>query len=476
MRGGGGVAAGAARVASAGQQSRDSRPWNLILILIDDMGWRDLGCCGSSFYLTPHIDRLAAEGTRFTDAYAAAPICSPSRASIMTGKYPARLHLTDWIPGRKAWPTAKLLPAPFEQQLPLAESAIPEALAARGYVSASIGKWHLGGPEFSPEAQGFSINVGGNERGSISSYFGPFKLPGLNCCSKDDYVTETLTEHAEKFIEANRDRPFFLYLPEFAVHLPLQARQAAIEKYQSRVSPGDPQKDPIYAAMVESVDQAVGRLRRKLEELRIADRTVIIFTSDNGGVIYEGSSKRPVTSNLPLRAGKGHLYEGGIRVPLIVRWPGRTRAGSLSRVPVSSIDLMPTMLEIAGAPPGGSAIDGISLAPVLTGSGSFKRDALFWHYPHYSNQGGVPSGAVRQGWYKLIEFYEDGRLELFDLKEDPGEHRNLASQLPAKAKELQMILSKWRQSINATMPAPNPGYDPAKADQKLTGAEPATID
>ncbi len=471
---GAGLVAGAASLPFPRQSRPGSPPWNFVLILIDDMGWRDLGCYGSSFYLTPNIDRLAAEGVRFTDAYAAAPVCSPTRASIMTGKYPARLHLTDWIPGRKAWPTARLLPAPFEQQLPLAETSIPEALAQRGYVSASIGKWHLGGPEFSPESQGFAINVGGSAAGSTRSYFGPFDLPGLTGCSADDYVTETLTDHAEKFIEANRERPFFLYLPEFAVHLPLQARQAAIDKYKSRIEPGNPQNDPIYAAMVESVDIAVGRIRRKLEDLKIADRTVIIFTSDNGGLIHEGRSKRVVTSNLPLRAGKGHLYEGGIRVPLIVRWPGRTRPGSVSSVPTLSIDLLPTLLDIGGASSRPPAIDGVSLAPLLTGAGAVQREALFWHYPHYSNQGGVPAGAVRKGPYKLIEFYEDGRIELFNLEQDPGEHRNLSSQLPAKAKELRKMLSEWRSPVGATMPASNPGYDPAKADQGLTGAEEPT--
>jgi len=458
------------RLAPGRQALPQGRPWNLILILIDDMGWRDLGCFGSSSYLTPHIDRLAREGMRFTDAYASAPVCSPTRASIMTGKYPARLHLTDWIPGRKPWPSSKLLAPGFEQQLPHPEITIAEGLKVQGYVSASIGKWHLGGPGFYPDSQGFSLNIGGTERGSPRSYFGPFDLPGIQGGSKDDYITERLTDEADKFLEANRDRPFFLYLPEFAVHIPRQAREAAVEKYRNRIKPGDAQQDPVYAAMVESVDDAVGRLTRKLEELKIADRTVILFTSDNGGLIYEGNAKRPVTNNAPLRAGKGHLYEGGIRVPLILKWPGVTPAGSLSSFPVSSIDFLPTFFEIAGTT-AQAQVDGISLVPVLRGIGGPARDALFWHYPHYANQGGTPSGAVRKGEYKLIEFYEDGRAELFNLAQDIGEQKNLAARAPEKTKELGALLREWRSSVAAVMPTENPGYDPAKADQGLTGAE-----
>jgi len=465
------LAGESARAALAGHAFKQDRPWNFILILIDDMGWRDLGCYGSSTYLTPHIDRLAEEGMRFTDAYASAPVCSPTRASIMTGKCPARLHLTDWIPGRKPWPTSKLQAPAFEQQLPHQEITIAEGLKAKGYVTASIGKWHLGGPEFYPESQGFSVNVAGTDRGSPRSYFGPFDLPGITGGGPDDYLTEKLTEKAEKFLEENRDRPFFLYLPEFAVHNPMQAREAVVEKYGQRIKPADAQQHPIYASMVESVDDAVGRLIRKLDELKIADRTVILFTSDNGGLIYEGGSKRPVTNNAPLRAGKGHLYEGGIRVPLIVKWPGITRPGSLTHIPVSSIDILPTFYAIAGIRPVPAQVDGISLVPVLKGAGRVSRETIFWHYPHYSNQGGPPAGAVRAGDYKLIEFYEDGRVELFNLAEDTGEQRNLAARAPERTRELHELLKKWRSSVGAVMPAENPGYDPAKADQRLTGAQ-----
>ena len=359
------------------------RPLNVIFILIDDMGWTDLGCYGSKFYETPNIDRLASAGMRFTNAYAACPVCSPTRASIMTGKYPARLHLTDWIPGRRQWPTSKLLFLPFRQELPLEETTIAEMLKAAGYKSASIGKWHLGGEGFSPEDQGFDLNVAGTYRGSPASYFGPFDLPNLKGGTSDDYLTERLTGEAEKFIEANREHPFFLYLPEFAVHLPLQARRKIVEKYAAKADPKNPQHEPVYAAMVESVDQAVGRLNRKLEALGIAGRTVIVFTADNGGVRFEGKSKNAITSNQPLGAGKGHVYEGGIREPVIVLWPGVTKPGSVCDVPISSIDYFPTIREIAGVrsklPDG---VDGVSLVPLLHGGKSLERDALFWHYPH----------------------------------------------------------------------------------------------
>jgi arylsulfatase A len=452
--------------------ARPAQPLNFIFILIDDMGWTDLSCYGSKFYESPNIDRLASEGMRFTNAYAACPVCSPTRASIMTGKYPARLHLTDWISGRKQWPASRLLNVPFEQQLPLAETTMAEMLKPAGYTSASIGKWHLGGEGFSPENQGFDLNVAGNMRGSPTTYFGPFDLPNLKGGTKEDYLTDKLTDKAEEFIEANRSRPFFLYLPEYAVHLPLQAKQMLVARYKDKIRPGVDQNNAVYAAMIHSVDEAVGRLMRKLEDLRIADRTVIFFTSDNGGVRYEGKSKQYVTSNAPLRAGKGHVYEGGIREPLIVKWPGVTKPGSTCDTPVTSVDYLPTIREMAKA--SGGPVDGVSIAPLLRGQKPPKREALYWHYPHYSNQGGMPAGAVRQGDYKLIEFYDDGRLELYNLKTDIGEKRNLVRREPAKAKDLHEKLKRWRTGVKAAMPEKNPNYDPAKADQGLTGAEPAT--
>jgi arylsulfatase A len=455
-----------AAAASAAPASR----LNFVFLLLDDLGWKDFACYGNTLHETPQIDALAAEGVRFTNAYAACPVCSPTRASILTGKYPARLQLTDWIPGRKQWPTARLLTPRFRQELPLEETTIAEALAPLGYRSASIGKWHLGGSGFGPQAQGFSVNVGGDQRGGVSSYYGPFTMPGLENTSKDDYLTEELTKAAERFLDdAAPKGPFFLYMPEYTVHIPLNAREELVEKYRRKLTAGDP-RSPVYAAMVESVDQVVGRLRAKLSQLGVADRTVFILTSDNGGLRYEGASKTWVTDNSPLRAGKGHLYEGGIREPLIVHWPGVTKPGQVIDTPMSSVDFLPTVVDIAG----GAAprhVDGVSLEALLRRGAAPRREALYWHYPHYSNQGGVPSGAIRQGEWKLIEFYEDDRVELYNLQEDPGEKTNVAARDSARAGQMRAKLHAWRKNVQATMPERNPNYDPAKANQGLTGAE-----
>jgi arylsulfatase A len=454
--------------AVAGAQAAD-RP-NIVFFLIDDLGWRDLGCYGSTFYETPNVDRLAQQGVRFTQAYAACPVCSPTRASILTGRYPARLGLTDWIPGRKQWPTARLLVPSFKQQLPLEEVTLAEGLAPAGYVSASIGKWHLGSEPFFPERQGFALNVAGSLRGSPASYFSPFDLPGLRVPEPGEYLPERLTREAEAFIEKNRDRPFFLYFPHFSVHLPLQAQKETIAKYQARARPGAPQRNAVYGAMVESMDASVGRVMAKLDQLGIADRTIVFFTSDNGGLVYEGSQTVPVTSNEPLRAGKGHVYEGGIRVPLIVRWPGVARPGSRCDASVSSVDYFPTALQAAGVSASG-VVDGASIVSLIAGRRPAGQRALYWHYPHYSNQGGEPAAAVRRGSLKLIEFYEDGRLELYDLARDPGERNDLARSRPAAARELKRLLDSWRRSVGAVLPAANPAFDPSTADQGLTGKE-----
>jgi arylsulfatase A-like enzyme len=458
--------------AAAAPAAPAPRP-NFILLLLDDLGWRDFGCYGNTLHETPELDRLAREGVRFTNAYAACPVCSPTRASIMTGKYPARLHLTDWIPGRKQWPAARLLTPEFEQQLPLGETTIAEALAPLGYRSGSVGKWHLGGKGNLPTDQGFAHNTGGDQRGGVRSFFGPFEMPGLENTTKEDYLTEKLTDAAEKFIEESAGKsPFFLYLPEYTVHIPLNAREALIEKYRRKLGPGD-ERNPIYAAMVETVDHVVKRLNAVLERTGASRNTVWIITSDNGGLRYEGGSKRWVTENAPLRAGKGHLYEGGIREPLIIHGPGVRGGGRVIDTPVSSVDYLPTIVELAGASaPGG--VDGASLAGLLRGGASPRRDALYWHYPHYSNQGGVPGGAIRSGDWKAIEFYEDSRVELYNLKDDPGEKVNLAARQPEKTRDLRQRLDAWRKRVNAAMPRQNPAYDPAKANQGLTGAEPAT--
>ena len=445
---------------------------NFLFILIDDMGWRDLGSYGSTFYETPNIDRLAAQSVRFTNAYAACPVCSPTRASILTGKYPARLHITDWIPGRKQFPTARLLtprPPEFKHELPLEETILPQVLKPLGYASASIGKWHLGGPSFYPDKHGFDLNVGGTEKGQPSSYFGPWDLPNLQGGAKDDYLTDRLTLEAEKFIEANRARPFFLYLPEFAVHLPKQGKSDLVEHYRAKADQNNPQHDPVYAAMIGSLDENVGRILKKLEDLGLAERTVVILMSDNGGVEFQGKQPQVITSNAPLRAGKGHIYEGGIREPMLIRWPGVTRPGAVCETPVISVDFFPTMLEMAGAPV--PKVDGASLVPLLRG-GSIRRDAIYWHYPHYSDQGGYPAGAVRVGDYKLIEFFEDGRLELYNLAKDIREADDLSQRDPQRAARMHRILKRWRESVGAVMPRPNPAFDPAHAHEGLTGENP----
>jgi len=441
--------------------------WNLLFVLMDDLGWRDLGPYGNRFIDTPNINRFAEQSVRFTNAYAACPVCSPTRASIMTGKYPARLHLTDWIPGRKQWPTAKLLHPEFNQFLPAADKTIAEVLSPRGYRTAAVGKWHLGGEGHLPTDRGFGVNIAGTDRGSPPSYFGPLELPGLKL-APGEFLTQRLSDEGIRFMAADKQTPFFLYQAHFTVHLPLQAREEVIAKYRKRET-GD--VDPIYCAMVESADDSVGQLMKALDDSGQAANTVVFFFSDNGAVRYQGKQTKPVSNNAPLRAGKGHVFEGGIREPLMIRWPGITRPGTLIDEPVSSIDFFPTLCDAAEAPSG--TVDGVSLVPLLR-SGKGARRPLFWHYPHYSDQGGSPAGAVREGDWKLIEFYEDGRLELFNLADDPREQRNLVRREGSRAKQLHQLLADWRKTVNAAMPSPNPQYDPARDSEGLTGYQAPT--
>lgn len=454
---------------------------NIIFILADDLGWRDAGYQGSSFYETPNIDALARQGMTFTSAYAAAPICSPTRASILTGCYPARLHQTDYIPGRPDMPDQRLLQVEDLNHLPLAEETIAERLRAAGYATAHIGKWHLGSEGYFPADQGFDFNLGASDRGMPPSYFHPYergsyRLADLNATGRPgEQLTDRLGREAVNFIAEHRDRPFFLYLSFYAVHTPLQAKPELVDKYRAkadRSSDADPmpvvtengrrvrqvQNHPVYAGMVESLDENVGRVLDALDRHGLADHTLVIFFSDNGGLSMRDGGP---TSNLPLRAGKGYLYEGGIRVPMIIRWPGVTEPGSSTDVPVSSIDFFPTIREITGLRPAeGRAVDGVSLVPLLRQEGDAGRDALYWHYPHYHNQGSRPSGAIRRGDYKLIEFFEDGRAELYNLVEDPGEERDLSGEMPERAEALREQLQAWRASVDAQMPpGPNPDYE-----------------
>jgi len=450
---------------------------NVVVIMADDLGWADLGCYGSKYHRTPNLDRFAEGAVRFTHGYAAAPVCSPTRAALLTGKHPARLNITDWLPGRPYSADQRLIAPVLADRLPAEEKTIAQILKADGYVTGLFGKWHLGGNGAEPDKYGFDVNVGGDHTGTAVSYFAPYQdkngrfMPGLEKAPEGEYLTDRLTIEAEKFIESNRDKPFFLYMPHYTVHLPLKAKPELIAKYK----PGNvgAQGNPIYAAMLESLDESVGRILKKLDDLKLADHTLVIFTSDNGGVsaLTQGM---PPTSNLPLREGKGFLYEGGLRVPLIVRLPGVTKAGAANAEPVCLIDLLPTILAACGIK-NEEPRDGISLLPMLKGE-PLTRDFLAWHYPHYHN--GMPGAAIRSGDWKLIEYYENGRKELFDLKKSPNESQNLAESQPEMVKMLSNKLEAWRKQVGAKAMMPNPDYTPnppAKSGEILLHSRSADI-
>ncbi len=449
----------------------DDPQTNVVLILIDDLGWKDLGCYGSTYYQTPNIDQLAAEGMRFTDGYAACNVCSPTRAAIMTGKYPARLLLTQWLPSGRWSPRGnKLREGRYLSNLPLEEVTIAEAMRQAGYRTAFMGKWHLGTETYYyPQHQGFDVNVGGRDYGAPGGYFYPFegswKIPTTGqTLHKDppvqgkegDYLVDRLAEEAEKFIRESADQPFFLMLSHYAVHAPLQGKPDKVGRYET-IALKQRQGNPHYAAMVESVDDSVGRVLRTLQELQLAQRTLVIFTSDNGGFAK-------ATDNSPLRANKGSNYEGGLRVPVIIKWPGKTKPGSISREPIISTDFYPTILAVTGQ---GSRpyqhADGRNLVPLLTGSGGLDREAIYWHYPHYNQHPqSFPSSVIRAGNWKLIEAFETGHLSLYNLATDISEIRDLSEQQPAKVAELYGKLNAWRAEVGADPMPPNPEYTGAK--------------
>ncbi len=440
----------------------ERRP-NVIFILVDDMGATDGGCFGSSFYDTPELNRLATQSMRFTSAYASCAVCSPTRAAIMTGKAPARLHLTDWIPGEGAPKSAKFRIPDWQQSLPLSEATLPEVLKKAGYATAHIGKWHLGGAAVFPEKQGFDLNIAGGHIGHPASFFWPYgepsnpqRVPGLADAGGEagEYLTDRLTEDAIRFIEANKNRPFYLNLAHYAVHTPLQAKPAMIEVAAKRPA-ANGQSNAVYAAMLKSVDESVGQILRTIEKLGLERNTIIIFTSDNGGVVHAG--KPVATSNAPLRKGKGFAYEGGLRVPLLIKVPGVTRGGATCDVPVISTDFLPTLVELVGLEPGeaSTALDGLSIMPLLRGESRVSRTDLFWHYPHYWNGGVVsPYSVVRSGDWKLIRFYESGRDELYDLAHDPSEEHDQAEGKAAKLEDLKERLDAWLTRVNAQLPMP----------------------
>ena len=497
--------------ASTNAQAAD-RPPNIVFFLVDDLGWSDVGCFGSRFYETPRIDQFAKEGVRFNQAYAACHVCSPTRASLLTGKYPARLHLTDWLPGRKDFPFQTLKMPEIHQHLPSEEKTLAEALKAHGYSTAIFGKWHLGNEPNGPLSQGFDIQVPKwNGCCPKGGYYAPFKMDGLSYVA-GDYLTDRLTDEALLYIEQNKDRPFFLYLSHFAVHDPIHGRPDLVEKYRKKLAhlkqaqgpafilEGNPddtkaltrekldaliaqpshaghkvlpqstikikqhQDNIQFAAMVEAMDESLGRVLDKLESLGLTENTIVIFYSDNGGMAAAnwGNPKRVVkeseldkrysTSNLPLRGAKGWLYEGGIRVPMIVKWPGHGKQGIACEEPVISPDFYPSLLEMAGLPAlPDQHVDGVSFVPALKGK-AFERKAIYWHFPHYSNHGmQSPGGAIRLGDYKLLEYFQNNTVQLFNLKADPGEQNDLAQAQPEKTRELLAKLHAWRKDVSAQM-------------------------
>ena len=488
LAGAGSMVLGACRTVGQAGAKRKKKPLNFLFVLVDDLGWRDLGCFGSKFYETPHIDALRARGMKFTQAYAACPVCSPTRASIMAGKYPARMDTTDWFGAaepewilspkrRRPW-RMRLIPAHYVNRLPLEEVTLAEAFKEAGYATFFAGKWHLGPKGFYPEDQGFDINKGGWVRGGPygpGKYFVPYGNPKLEDGPPGEYLPFRLAKETVKFIDEHKDRPFLAYLAFYSVHIPLMTKKGLEAKYAAKakeISHKGPkfgkvgrskwrlyQDHPVYGGMVEAVDIAVGRVLDALDRNGLGDNTVVIFMSDNGGL---ATAQGWPTSNLPLKAGKGWLYEGGIREPMIIVWPGVTEPGSVCDTPVISTDFYPTMLEMAGLPlKPKQHVDGVSLVPLLKG-GKIPPRPLFWHYPHYGDQGGRPGSVIRKGDWKLIEFFEDGRLELYNLRKDIGEKHDLSKKYPEKVKELHAELVAWRKKVGAKLPTPNPNWKPRK--------------
>ena len=413
---------------------------NVLFILCDDLGIHDLHCYGRADHHTPNLDRLAAAGMRFTAAYCAQPICSPSRAALLTGRAPARLGLTTYLPGRPNLVSQKVLQAEIETQVPLREKMWPRYFQAAGYVCGAFGKWHVGGAGFGPLEHGFASYHPG----------AAVTVPSATEGGKGEY---DLTTAVEQFMTAHRGRPWVAYLAHNSPHLPYAAQSA-------RVAANPDAFEPVYAGVIETLDDTVGRLLAKLDDLGLTERTLVVFTSDNGGLhVPEGPHPR-VTHNGPFRAGKGFLYEGGLRVPLLARWPGRIPAGRVTDEPVINTDWLPTLLELAGLPmpPG---LDGVSFAPLLTGRGGPAPRRLFWHFPHYNNQGGRPGCTVRDGAWKLVEYYDTDEVELYDLAHDPGETRNQAAAEPVRTAELRAALAGWRGAVGARGNRPNPQWDPA---------------
>jgi arylsulfatase A len=465
------------------------RPPNVVVILVDDLGWADLGCYGCTFHETPHIDRLARESVRFLSAYAAAPVCTPTRAALMTGKHPTSLGITIWYEAaRRPMEERPLIPPMTVGDLPLSETTLGEILHQRGYFTAHMGKWHLGSAAYYPEAQGFDLNMGGTFWGAPATHFFPYRgawsdsrssvaartaapaslaasrpssapdqekeiryVPDLPLGREGEYLTDRLTDEAMKVLVQVKDRPFYLNLCYYAVHTPIEGKPALVAHYDDKAARTEPTRNAGYAAMVHSLDENIGRLMAALDELNLRDNTLVVFTSDNGGFVSEYKG-RSVTTNAPLRSGKGSVYEGGLRVPLLIRWPKVAQAGTTCAEPVVTMDLFTTIARAAGARPSDEAIAGLDLRPLLTDpSASLDRDTFYFHFPHYYPTT-TPVGAIREGDWKLIEYFEDGRLELYDLASDLSEQHDLAGQKPEVARRLHAKLAAWRQEVAAPMP------------------------
>jgi arylsulfatase A-like enzyme len=472
-----GLGASAAALAMPGRLDANDVPpvknLNFVFVLADDLGWSDLGCYGSDLHETPHIDRFAQRSMLFTDAYAASPVCTPTRASIMTGKYPARLHMTTWYEASKNPPRdRKLIPPVTEGNLPLEQVTIAEVLKQAGYQTAHVGKWHLGDAAHYPETQGFDVNIGGTFWGAPNTFFYPYRgleafgefryVPHLEFGGPGEYLTDRLTDEALHIMEKVKNAPFFLYLAYHTVHTPIEGKPEWVEYFRAKIRPGLRHQNPGYAAMVHSLDENVGRILGALDKLGLADHTVVVFFSDNGGFINKHKNQM-VTDNYPLRSGKGSLYEGGIRVPLIVRWPGVTKPGGVCNEPISSIDFYPTILEmtgLSGSPQHNTDMDGLSIVPMLKNPlSSMNRTALYWHFPHYYPTT-TPVSSIRKGDWKLMEFFEGRALELYNVKEDIAEKNNIAEKIPDKAAELHNMLKAWREETRAQLPEPSPQYRP----------------
>ena len=443
-----------------GCATAEAQKWNIVFILSDDQGWNQVGYHGSDFYETPNIDRIAREGMHFTDAYASAPVCSPTRASLMTGKHPARLHLTDYLPG-SPFPYAKLVTPRQAACLPLEEVTLAEALKQHGYVTGHFGKWHVStdkeykpGRPFDPGSQGFDEVLATARPENDAEY------------TEDSHYAVEITKRSLEFIEKHKDEPFFCYVSHHVVHRPLLEEEKLISKYEAKPDADKPHHNPIMGAMLERMDTGIGEILQKLDELNLTEKTVVIFYSDNGGL-------EQLQSQNPLRAGKATIFEGGLRVPMAIRWPGIVASNVKCEVPVNTEDFFPTIMEMVGTRHSVPDIDGKSLIPLLRQQGGIQRDALYWHYPHYHHQGYKPGSAIRIGDYKLIEWYEEtllgegNQVSLYNLREDIGERNDLANDMPDKVAELRAKLREWRTRVGAQEMSVNPNYDPEKADSRF---------